>query len=77
MERVTIDIVSDIVCPWCYLGKARMELAVAEVQDEIGVDINCVPTGSTRIIRPKASITRPIWPPNWAARTRSNVPMAC
>jgi predicted DsbA family dithiol-disulfide isomerase len=43
MERVTIDIVSDIVCPWCYLGKARLELAVADVQDEIGVDINWRP----------------------------------
>lgn len=43
MERVTIDIVSDIVCPWCYLGKARLELAIAEVQDEVGVDINWRP----------------------------------
>ena len=43
MERVTIDIVSDIVCPWCYLGKARLELAVAEVLDEVGVDINWRP----------------------------------
>jgi predicted DsbA family dithiol-disulfide isomerase len=43
MERVTIDIVSDIVCPWCYLGKARLELAIAEVQDEIGVDVNWRP----------------------------------
>jgi len=43
MERVTIDIVSDIVCPWCYLGKARLELAVADVQDEIGVDVNWRP----------------------------------
>lgn len=43
MERVTIDIVSDVVCPWCYLGKARLELAIAEVQDEIGVDINWRP----------------------------------
>lgn len=43
MERVTIDVISDIVCPWCYLGKARLELAVAEVQDEIGVDINWRP----------------------------------
>ncbi|RWX78230.1 DsbA family oxidoreductase [Neorhizobium lilium] len=43
MERVTIDIVSDVVCPWCYLGKAQLELAVAEVQDEIGVDINWRP----------------------------------
>jgi predicted DsbA family dithiol-disulfide isomerase len=43
MERVTIDIVSDVVCPWCYLGKARLEFAIAEVQDEIGVDINWRP----------------------------------
>jgi predicted DsbA family dithiol-disulfide isomerase len=43
MERITIDIFSDVVCPWCYLGKARLELAVAEVQDEVGVDINWRP----------------------------------
>jgi predicted DsbA family dithiol-disulfide isomerase len=43
MERVTIDIVSDVVCPWCYLGKARLDLAVAEVLDEVGVDINWRP----------------------------------
>jgi predicted DsbA family dithiol-disulfide isomerase len=43
MERITIDVVSDVVCPWCYLGKARLELAIAEVQDEIGVDINWRP----------------------------------
>ena len=43
MERITIDIVSDVVCPWCYLGKARLELAIAEVQDEIGVDLNWRP----------------------------------
>lgn len=43
MERVTIDVVSDVVCPWCYLGKARLELAIAEVQDEVGVEINWRP----------------------------------
>ncbi len=43
MERVTIDVVSDVVCPWCYLGKARLELAIAEVQDEFGVDVNWRP----------------------------------
>ena len=43
MERVTIDLVSDVVCPWCYLGKARLELAIAEVQDEVGVDVNWRP----------------------------------
>lgn len=43
MERITIDIVSDVVCPWCYLGRARLELAIAEVQDEVGVDVNWRP----------------------------------
>lgn len=43
MEALTIDVVSDVVCPWCYLGKARLELAIAEVQDEIGVDVNWRP----------------------------------
>jgi predicted DsbA family dithiol-disulfide isomerase len=43
MERVTVDIVSDIVCPWCYLDKARLELAIAEVLDEVGVDVNWRP----------------------------------
>ena len=43
MERITVDIVSDVVCPWCYLGKARLDLAVAEVLDEVGVDINWRP----------------------------------
>ncbi|HET7134687.1 MAG TPA: DsbA family protein, partial [Casimicrobiaceae bacterium] len=24
-----IDIVSDVVCPWCYIGKRRLERALA------------------------------------------------
>jgi predicted DsbA family dithiol-disulfide isomerase len=29
-EPLTIDIVSDVVCPWCYLGEKRLEAALAE-----------------------------------------------
>ncbi|MFD1744282.1 DsbA family oxidoreductase [Rhizobium helianthi] len=43
MERLTIDLVSDVVCPWCYLGKARLELAIAEVQDRVQIDVNWRP----------------------------------
>jgi predicted DsbA family dithiol-disulfide isomerase len=25
----TIDVISDVICPWCYVGKRRMEKAVA------------------------------------------------
>ena len=36
--RLTIDVVSDVVCPWCYVGKKRLEQAltlVPEVQADI------------------------------------------
>jgi predicted DsbA family dithiol-disulfide isomerase len=35
--RVEVEIWSDIVCPWCYIGKRRFEAAVAELDDEIDV----------------------------------------
>jgi predicted DsbA family dithiol-disulfide isomerase len=28
-EPLTIDVVSDVVCPWCYVGKRRLERALA------------------------------------------------
>lgn len=30
---LNIDIVSDVVCPWCYLGKRRLERALAQRPD--------------------------------------------
>ena len=27
---LTIDVLSDVVCPWCLIGKRRLELALAE-----------------------------------------------
>ena len=30
MSILTIDIYSDIICPWCYIGKKRLEEALAE-----------------------------------------------
>ena len=29
MKTLTIDVVSDVVCPWCYVGKRRLERALA------------------------------------------------
>ena len=28
-KPLTIDIVSDVVCPWCYIGKRKLEAALA------------------------------------------------
>ena len=36
-EPLTIDVVSDVVCPWCYIGKRHLEAALAgiEAQDVV------------------------------------------
>lgn len=34
---IEVEIWSDVVCPWCYIGKRRFERAVAAVADEIEV----------------------------------------
>src|ERR1700749_105454 len=33
LKPLKIDIVSDVVCPWCYIGKKRIEDALAQVTD--------------------------------------------
>jgi predicted DsbA family dithiol-disulfide isomerase len=39
---VQVDVVSDVVCPWCYIGKHRLEAAIALVPD-VEVAINWRP----------------------------------
>ena len=29
---LSIDVVSDIVCPWCFIGKRKLEHALAELR---------------------------------------------
>ena len=41
--RVEVEIWSDVVCPWCYIGKRRFEAATARLDDEIDVDITFMP----------------------------------
>ena len=33
----TIDIFSDVICPWCFIGKRRLEKAIAAQQQEVRV----------------------------------------
>jgi predicted DsbA family dithiol-disulfide isomerase len=30
---LTIDVISDVICPWCYIGKRRLEKAVASLAE--------------------------------------------
>lgn len=36
---IHVEIWSDVVCPWCYIGKRRFERAVAELDGEVELDI--------------------------------------
>jgi len=39
MEKLRVDIWSDIACPWCYVGKRRLEGALAQLPERDAVDI--------------------------------------
>jgi len=41
-QRVRIDVVSDVVCPWCFIGKRRLEKALA-LKPEIPVEVHWHP----------------------------------
>lgn len=38
-----IDVVSDVVCPWCYIGKRRLEKAIQQLQDDYEIRVNYLP----------------------------------
>ena len=37
MDRLSIDFVSDIVCPWCALGYYRLKQAAADLNVELDI----------------------------------------
>jgi len=47
MEAVTravrLEVFSDYTCPWCYVGWARLEKALAGLPDEVSVDVEWRP----------------------------------
>jgi predicted DsbA family dithiol-disulfide isomerase len=42
MTALPIDMVSDVVCPWCFIGKRRLEKAIA-LKPEISVEVRFRP----------------------------------
>lgn len=41
--KIKIDIVSDVVCPWCYIGKRRLEKAVDLLKDKYEFELEYHP----------------------------------
>ena len=43
MDKLKIDIVSDVVCPWCVIGFINLQKAIKELNDQIKFEINWKP----------------------------------
>ena len=43
MYKLKIDIVSDVVCPWCVIGFINLQKAIKELKDQIEFEINWKP----------------------------------
>jgi predicted DsbA family dithiol-disulfide isomerase len=40
---IKIDVVSDVVCPWCYIGKRRLEKAIDQLKDKLDFQVEYHP----------------------------------
>jgi predicted DsbA family dithiol-disulfide isomerase len=38
-HKIKIDVISDVVCPWCYIGKRRLEKAIASLPAHLEVEV--------------------------------------
>ena len=43
MKPLKVEIASDVVCPWCYIGKRRLEKALNLLKGEFDVEIRWLP----------------------------------
>lgn len=42
-RAIRLEVFSDYTCPWCYIGWARLEKALAELPDDLRVDVEWRP----------------------------------
>jgi predicted DsbA family dithiol-disulfide isomerase len=43
MKPLVIEVASDVICPWCYIGKKRLEKALELVKNEVKPEIRWLP----------------------------------
>jgi predicted DsbA family dithiol-disulfide isomerase len=42
-KPLSVEVVSDVICPWCYIGKRRLEKALALLGGEVAAQIRWLP----------------------------------
>ncbi len=43
VKKLDIEVASDVVCPWCYIGKRRLEKALELLKGEFEVNVRWLP----------------------------------
>ena len=56
--RLTIDIWSDVMCPWCLIGWHQLQQGLALVAGEIEAEVRWARSNSTPTCPPKANRNR-------------------
>ena len=64
MNRLRVDVWSDVACPWCYVGKRKLAAAIAELPDAAEVDV----TWHAFELDPNAPRTQEPRQVSWATR---------
>lgn len=42
-KKIKVDVVSDVVCPWCYIGKRRLEKAISQLTEDFDFEVHYHP----------------------------------
>jgi predicted DsbA family dithiol-disulfide isomerase len=57
-SRVVVDIVSDTVCPWCYIGKRRLEAAMRKFEGQKQFEVRWHPFQLNPQADPKKGVNK-------------------
>lgn len=55
--NLAVDVISDVICPWCYIGKRRLEKAIAALDGQDSVQVRWHPFQLNPLM-PKEGISR-------------------
>ena len=55
--KLSIDVISDVICPWCYIGKRRLEKAIAAMDRQHKVRVHWLPFELNRSM-PQEGVSR-------------------
>ena len=55
--NLTVEVISDVICPWCYVGKRRLEKAIAASEGQHAIAVHWLPFQLNPMM-PKDGISR-------------------